>query len=161
MLSRVLSAFSDPATLYSSSRCHTHTPCNCLKRMLTISQGHKSHIILSPLHTRVPLLDIIVTTWCNSWLKVVAYSAFSVHCTKLMCYFIARFLCFWYIIQVVYLKLPQCLQGQSLWPWSSAHSFCQSGRLCPSLAHIPSEPQWHSPHCVPTTTKITSDPGLL
>lgn len=88
VLSRVLSAFSDPITLYSSSRCHTH-PCNCLKRMLTLSQGHESHIVLSPLHMSHYL------THCNSWLEGVAYSAypFSDICAILMCVSIIGLFC--------------------------------------------------------------------
>lgn len=49
----------------------------------------------------------------------------------------------------MYLPPPRCLQGRCPGCGPSAHLCGLSGSPCPSQAHTPSRPQWHSQHCVP------------
>lgn len=46
-------------------------------------------------------------------------------------------------------KPPPHHQEQFLWPWFSARSSCPPGKLSPSQARTPLEPQWHFLHCAP------------
>lgn len=52
-----------------------------------------------------------------------------------------------------YLPPPLCPLVQSLWPGPAGHSSCPGDTPCPSRAHTPSVPRWHSLRCVPFNTR--------
>lgn len=122
---------------------HTHTPVPWAIKTVEPTTRESTKLTV----TR-SLTDITETVWAARWLQsgIVYSDTAALHNSAC-----------WLKIKYSYRPLPQYLQEQCLWLWSSVRSSCPDDTLFPSRARIPWGLRWHFLHFAPASMIKTKE----